>query len=389
MKQCLVIALMILTLGFNCVAQENISVDLAPFQESIRAQLEELELGQLLGFKERLEREYQEYLPGLTWRDFLAGGGAAMPGELFALVLRNFFRELYLSLYLVRQLVVVGILAALLQRLSSSFGIKTVVDLAFGVCFLVLMLIGLQSFKVVSAVAIDAVDQMVEFMHALLPILSTLLIAVGGVTSATIFHPLLWGLTSTIASLVQYLLFPLILFSTAFNLASHFSPDLPFSKLGHLLRQGVITLLGIFFVVFSGFMVVRGAIAPVADGISLRAAKYLTKTLIPIAGGMFADALEVVVGGSLLIKNGVGVFGLMMVMFLVAAPLLKVWAMVLVYKLVGALLEPICDHRFVQTLGTMESSLTLVFIALGTVAVMFLLSITILVSIGNLAVFMR
>ncbi len=105
---------------------------------------------------------------------------------------------------------------------------------------------------------------------------------------------------------------------------------------------------------------------------------------------MFADAMEVVVGGSLLIKNGgVGAFGLAIVMFIVASPLLKIWAMLIVYKLVGALLEPICDTRIVQTLGTIESSLALVFAALGTVALMFLLSISILVGIGNLAVFVR
>ena len=91
----------------------------------------------------------------------------------------------------------------------------------------------------------------------------------------------------------------------------------------------MITILGVTFIVFSGFMVVRGAIAPIADGISLRTAKYLTRTIIPIAGGMFADTLEVVVGGSLLIKNAVGIFGLVMILCLVAAPLIKVVAMVL------------------------------------------------------------
>jgi stage III sporulation protein AE len=372
---------------FAC-AQQNL--DFEPFQQSIQAQLEALNLGQLLEFTQLLEAEYQQYLPGLSVKELLSGQGQlASPGDLLTLLLQRLLRELYLSLKLLRQLVVIGILAALLQRLSASFGMKTVVDLAFGACFLVLVLIGLQSFQVVVALATEAVDQMVSFMYSLLPMLSALLVTVGGLTSSAIFHPLLWGLVGAIAGLVQYLLFPLILFSTAFGLVAHFSNELPLSRLGGLLRQGAITLLGTFFMVFSGFVVVKGAIAPIADGLSLRAAKYFTKTLIPIAGGMFADTLEVVVGGSLLIKNGVGVFGLVMIIFLVVTPLLKVWAMVLVYKLVGALLEPICDPRLVRALTTMESSLTLIFVSLGTVAVMFLLAISILVGVGNLTVFMR
>jgi stage III sporulation protein AE len=360
-----------------------------PLQESIEDQLEALDLGHLLDFRDQLEKEYQEYLPGLTLQDMLGGRGQQPPTGLLLLILQNFLRELYLSLHLLRQLVVIGILAALLERLSRSFGTKAVVDLAFAVCFLVLVMLGLQSFQIASSVATEAITEMVGFMYAIIPMLSSLLVAVGGVTSAAVFHPLLWALVGTIASLVQKLLLPMILFSTALSLVAHFSSDLSFPKLGKLLRQGVITLLGIFFIVFSGFMVVRGAIAPVADGISLRTAKYLTKTLIPIAGTMFADTLEVVVGGSLLIKNAVGVFGLVMIMLMVATPILKVWAMLVVYKIVGALLEPMCDNRIVQVLGTMESSLTLVLIALATVALMLFLAITILVGIGNLAVFMR
>lgn len=360
------------------------------FQESIRAQLEELDLGQLLRFTETLEEGYRELVPSLHWRDLTAGATTSRSvGELLALLLQSFLGELSLSLALLRQLLVIGILAALLQRLSTSFGSKMVVDLAFAVCFFVLVLLGLQSFRLAAGIAQETVDTMVSFMHSLLPMLATLLVAVGGVTSAAVFHPLLWALVTTIASLVQHLLLPLILLSTAFSLVSSFSSEFAFPKLGGLLRQAVITILGVMFIVFSGFMVVRGAIAPITDGISLRTAKYLTKAFIPIAGGMFADSLEVVVGGSLLIKNAVGIFGLVMILCLMAAPLLKVLAMVFIYKLVGALLEPISDRRLLQALAVLESSLVLVMIALGTAALMFFLAITILVGIGNLAVFMR
>ena len=378
-----------LTCAGPASAQEESIWNSRPIQESLQAQLEALDLDQLLRFTEYVDEDFRELLPSLDLRDLAAGSAARSPGDLLQRLLRSFLREVYLSMNLLRQLAVIGILAALLERLSGSFGSQMVVDLAFAVCFLILVLLGLQSFSTAAGAAQEAVRTMVEFMHSLLPMLSTLLVAVGGITSAAVFHPLLWALVSTLASLVQRLLLPLILLSTAFSLISQFSSGLAFPKLGGLFRQAVITILGIMFIVFSGFMVVRGAIAPIADGISLRTAKYLTKTLIPIAGGMFADAVEVVVGGSLLIKNAVGVFGLAMILLLVAAPLLKLVAMVFVYKLVGALLEPLCDKRLVKTLAALESSLVLVIIALGTAALMFFLAITILVGLGNLAVFVR
>lgn len=122
--------------------------DAGPVQESIQAQLEALDLGQLLKFAEVLEEEYRQFLPSLDIRDLLGGGeGMSSPGELLVLILRKFLRELYLSLHLLRQLVVIGILAALLEYLSRSFGSKAVVDLASAVSFLVLVILGLQSFQ--------------------------------------------------------------------------------------------------------------------------------------------------------------------------------------------------------------------------------------------------
>ncbi len=383
------ISVVMIILLFICVCTVSAEESGGLLEETVRAQLEELDLGHLLSFSEYVEREYQEFIPTLDYRKLLEGGLKKAPGELLQVLAHSFLKELYLSIHFLRQLIVVGILTALLQRLAQAFGSKTVLNLAFGVCLLVLVLVALQSFQAVMALAADTVDNMVSFMQSLLPLLSTLLLTVGAISSSTVFHPLLWGLVGTIASLVHYLLLPLIMFGTAFGLVSHFAEDLPFSRFSGLLKQAVVTLLGALFIVFSGFMVVKGAIAPVADGVSLRAAKYMTKTFIPVAGGMFADAMEVVVGGSLLIKNGVGVFGLAVVAFLVATPLLKIWAMLLIYKLVGVLLEPICDQRVVQTLSTVESSLSLVFACLGTVALMFLLCISILVGIGNLAVVMR
>ena len=100
----------------------------------------------------------------------------------------------------------------------------------------------------------------------------------------------------------------------------------------------------------------RGAVAPVADGVALRAAKFLTSNVVPVIGSMFANAVEVVVGGSLLIKNTVGMFGMLIIFLLVALPIIKIWAIVLIYRIVAALVEPISDKRIAEVVGSMAGS---------------------------------
>ena len=362
----------------------------SPLYESIYAQLEELELDEVLRYVEILESEYREFVPTLRFQDIITADSSGRSGrELLALMGRTLLKEVYFSSHLLRQLVLVAVLSAFLHRLGTSFGEKTVVELAFGVCFLVLVFIGLQSFRTILSMAGETMDNMVSFMYSLLPLMSALLAAVGGVTSAAIFHPILISAVGSIAWAVRYVLFPLIFTSAILGLLSNFSNEFPMSRLAGLARQITVTVLGALFIVFFGVVAVRGTISPVADGITLRAAKFFAKTFVPVVGSMFADAVEVVIGGSLLIKNAVGVFGLIMIFFLVTIPIMKVWAVVLVYKLVSALIEPICDKRLVGALTSLEGSLTLVLVSLATVALMFFLAVTVLVGMGNLAVLMR
>ncbi len=384
---CLFLSLFVLVGSRTVTAWD---MDELVLEESVREQLSELGLSELTRYVELIEPDYREYIPGLDWRDMLNTQNLRLNiWQLFRLFLQSLFREIMLSSYLLRQLVVISVLSAFLHQLQSNIGGKGLVDMAFSVCFLILIFVGLQSFRIALAIANQSLNDMVSLMYALLPLLSTLLAAVGGITSATIFHPILIAVVGSIASLARSVLFPIIYISAVLGLLAHFSPVFPLSRLAGLARQVSVMLLTLFFTLFFGVLAVRGAIAPVTDGVALRTARFLTSSLIPVVGGMFANAVDVVVGGSLLIKNTVGVFGLVTIFFLVALPIIKIWAIILIYKIVGALIQPICDQRLVDALASLESSLTMIFVSLATVALMFFLSITILVGFGNIAVLMR
>jgi stage III sporulation protein AE len=63
--------------------------------------------------------------------------------------------------------------------------------------------------------------------------------------------------------------------------------------------------------------------------------------------------------------------------------------MSLVYKFVGAVMEPVVDKRIVDCLSSVGSSLTLVFAAVFSVSVMFFIMITIIISTGRLVMMVR
>jgi stage III sporulation protein AE len=358
--------------------------------QSVQEQLRALELDQLSAFASKIEPDYQQYIPNLDWRAvFSQSSNSFNLIEVLAAMLQTAFKEVIISSRLMRQLLLIGLLTALVRQLQLSVENKELANAAFLACFLVAIYIGLQSFRAALELAYQTVDDMVSFMYALLPLLSTMVASVGGITSAAIFHPVLITVVSGIAVLIRTILFPLINVSAVIGVVAQIAPDYPLTRLSGLLRHLATMLLSLAFTVFLGVLAVRGAVAPVADGVALRTAKFITSNVVPVIGSMFANAVEVVVGGSLLIKNTIGAFGMVMIFFLVALPIVKIWAIVLIYKLAAALIEPIGDQRVCAAVSSMAGSLTLVMVSLATAALMFFLTVTILVGIGNLAAVMR
>ncbi|MNJ51051.1 Stage III sporulation protein AE precursor [compost metagenome] len=125
------------------------------------------------------------------------------------------------------------------------------------------------------------------------------------------------------------------------------------------------------------------------DGVTLRAAKYLTGNFVPVVGKLFADATDTVVSASLLVKNSVGIVGVIILLFLCAFPAIKILILALIFNLAAAVLQPLGDSPILTCLETIGKSMVYVFAALAAVAMMFFLAITIMLTAGNITVMMR
>jgi stage III sporulation protein AE len=127
----------------------------------------------------------------------------------------------------------------------------------------------------------------------------------------------------------------------------------------------------------------------VADGVTIRTAKYLTGNFVPVVGRLFSDASETVIGASLLVKNAVGLSGVVIIVFLCAFPAMKIMALALIYNVSAAVMQPLGSNPIIQCLQTIGKSLIYVFAAVAAVGFMFFLAVTIIIAAGNVSVMMR
>ena len=92
-------------------------------------------------------------------------------------------------------------------------------------------------------------------------------------------------------------------------------------------------------------MTVQGIASATYDGVSIKAAKYAISNSIPIVGGFLRDGFDIVVAGSVLIKNSVGIACLFGFLIMIISPVIKMSVFSLMLKGCSAIVEPISDPR--------------------------------------------
>ncbi|MDR7865287.1 MAG: stage III sporulation protein AE [Sporomusaceae bacterium] len=351
-----------------------------------------ISLDEVNSFIGKINRELNEDIPllsGETIRGIAARGFSLDWESVKQNTVARLFKELAANAHLMGKLLFLAVLCALLQNLQNSFEHSAISLLAYSICYIFLAVIALTAFYNAMALARDTVGNMVGFMEALLPLLISLLAGVGAVTTAALFTPLMLFVVSTVSIVVKDVVLPLFFLAAVLQCVNFLSDRYQVSNLCGLFRQGGMVVLGLTMVVFVGVITVQGVAGGVADGVALRTAKYATATFIPVVGKMFADTVEMVMGASLLLKNAIGLFGIATVLTLCALPLIKLASLIFVIKLAGALVQPMGDEKMAKCLDGMGDNLLLVFGGVLAVAVMFFLTITMIIGVGSMTMMLR
>lgn len=357
-------------------------------------QLQGLDTSPLEAYLGEVNRTWEGYGPNLSLREFLriysAGEESLMdPMTLIRGMLRYLFREVVANSALLVKLVVLAVAAAILQNVQSAFGAEGAGKVAHSVIYLILVGLALTGFSLAVATARQVIESLSGFMIAILPSLLAVLTAMGGVTSAAIFHPLMITVMSATSTVMMVIVFPLVFLGAVLEIVSGFHENFKLTNLAALLRQAAMVVIGLLFTVFLGVVAVKGAAGAVADGLGLKTAKYLAGVFIPVVGKMFADATELVFGSTLLLKNALGILGAASIFLIAAFPLLKIISLVLVYRLAAALVQPVGAGQIAASLNTMAGSLQMVFVSVAIVALMFFIAMSVIVAAGNLTVMVR
>nr|WP_279663418.1 stage III sporulation protein AE [Ectobacillus ponti] len=359
---------------------------------AVNQQLEKLGVEEIKKYWDDVLTKYGGYLPESqkgSFMEFVKGDKQLSLQEWFKGLVKYLFHELLANSKLLGTLIMLTVFSALLQSLQSAFDKSGTGKIADAVVYLVLIVFALNSFYVVTTYAKETIQTMIDFILALVPILLALIATGGGVVSVSFFHPVIVFLMNTSGMLMNYVVLPLLFLATVLGIVSTMSEEYKVTKLAKLLQNVSVGLIGIFLTVFLGVLSVQGTASAVADGIAVKTAKFVTGNFIPVVGRMFTEAADTVLSASALLKNTVGIAGVVILLIIVAFPAIKIFAVGFIYKFAAAALQPVGSGSIIQCLDIIGKSITYVFACLAIVSLMFFLSITIIIAAGNITLMMR
>ena len=222
-------------------------------------------------------------------------------------------------------------------------------------------------------------NQVATLSEVAAPILLTLMIANGGNVTASVCQPSMVMFSTAVIELIRSVVLPLSVFALVFSAVGNISSNVRVGKASSFFTNASGWVLGVLFMLFSAVTTVQGISAASIDGVSYRAAKFATKSYIPILGGYLADGFDMVAASTSLIKNAFGVVVLLVLLFTVMKPLVGTLCLNIGLQAVAAICEPIAESKFVSMLSGISKTLT--FLSVLTIAVAFMFCILILIAI--------
>lgn len=263
---------------------------------------------------------------------------------------------------------------ALLYNFTNVFEHAAVTDISFYIVYMILLALLIKSFLLISGILNETLGTTLDFMRALMPAFCLTMVFSTGTVTAMGFYQLTLFLLYIIEAVLVYGVVPAIHIYVILELINHLTKEEMISRLTELIQTAVEWVLKFLFTLVIGINVVQGLLSPVIDNFKTTMFAK-TASMLPGVGASAGAVAEVMVGSGIIIKNGVGLAGILVVLLLCAGPLLKVGVMTLMYKLSAAVVQPIADKRMAGCINGMGEGARLLGKVLVTANVMLLLTI--------------
>ncbi|QIB58852.1 stage III sporulation protein AE [Blautia producta] len=273
--------------------------------------------------------------------------------------------------------VLLVLLAALFSNFSNVFNNGQMGEISFYIVYMLLLASLVHSFGTLSIEISEGLTGFVTFMKALMPSYFLAVTAATGSATAMVFYEIVLVLVYVVQVIFLKGVLPGIHIYVLLQLVNFLHSEDFLSKMAELVRTVVEWTMRTCIAVVIGMQIIQNMIGPAIDTLK-RDVIGKTAAAIPGIGNAINGVTEVALGTAVLVRNGLGVIGIIVILCVGLPPVIRLGMTTLLYKLLAAVVQPISDKRMVGALATIGDGCMLLLKVLLTMELLFLITIAVL-----------
>ena len=354
--------------GSNCTAQEMTAEGTSVLELPDYLELSDLEEN-LRGMTDFSDLSFSDLVLELL-QGKLPSGISGLWGEVWRLLFSYLGGQKQLAV----QILLIALFSAVCTNFIRVFENSQIADISFYMMYLLIGTLLIGAFAEMQSLTVNTLKSLFQFVTLLLPAYVVTIVFSAGSVSALGFYELTLLSVHILQLLFIKMVLPLIQIYVVFLFFNQLTQEDLFSQASEFLKTLLEWILKTTTAILVGLQTIQCLVAPAVDTLKNSTAHRIVKAL-PGVGGLMDSAAETIAGSALVIKNAVGVAGMIVVLLICLLPFLKLGLSVLLFRLLCAMLQPISEKRMVDCIRSFSDGVMLLMKTMLAGLAVFLVSL--------------
>ena len=303
--------------------------------------------------------------------------------SLYQKVIKILGQEVSSSLKILISILVIIVIHGILKSITDNLENTSISQIIYFVQYILIVTLIMSNFTEIIKMVKETANNLVGFMNVLIPLLLTLLIYTGNVATSTLLQPIILFISNFIGNIIVDIIIPIVFIIVVFSIISKISERVQVDKISKFLKSGVVWFLGVVLTIFVGVVSLEGTLSSSVDGITAKTAKAAVSSVIPVVGKVLGDVVDSVLGCGVILKNAVGLIGVIVILGICLMPIIKIGTLSIIYNLASAVIQPVTDDKIVKLLDEMGGVFKLLLGILCALSVLLIIGVTMVIKISN------
>ncbi len=239
-------------------------------------------------------------------------------------------------------LIIIGsICRSIMENLSSEETSKIV----YYIQYIVIATVVINSFLEILHLTENTIEKITNFMNLLVPLFTTLVLTTGNIATTNMFQPILLFTINFISNFTNQFLIPMLLISMSLTITSNILDKGQLEGIAKFFKSSIAWILGIVLTIFTSLLTLEGTLSSSVDGFTAKTTKAAVSNFIPVVGKILGDSLDTVLGCANILKNTIGILGVIIILTIVLMPIIKISVYCIFFKITALFGETLADTR--------------------------------------------